>query len=357
MRVVFVLPCSGKDPIGGLKVVYEYANHLSCRGHEVSVVHAAFQRIDTPLIEKPRRAAFYWKLRLNGKYTPASWFEVAPSVNLLWVPTPHSRSIPDADVVVATSWDTAEWVNQYPETKGRKFYLIQGLESWSGPEERVLATWKAPLHKIVIARWLERIATDLKEESALIPNGLDSGHFNVEARPEDRNPNHLMMLFHSGDWKGSPDGLQAIQMVRNEIPELRATMFGVRARPSGLPAWIEYRQTPKQSELRGLYNQAAIFVAPSWNEGWGLPPSEAMMCGAAVAATDIGGHREFAFHEETALLSPPKDPRSLADNIIRLIRDRDLRIRLAKQGNANIQQFTWDRATDAFERAIADPKN
>ena len=82
-----------------------------------------------------------------------------------------------------------------------------------------------------------------------------------------------------------------------------------------------------------------------------------MMCGAAVAATDNGGHREFAFHEKTALLSPPKDPRSLATNIIRLIRDEELRIRLAKQGNANIQQFTWDRAADAFEKAIADPNN
>ena len=271
--------------------------------------------------------------------------------------TPHSRNIPSADVVVAGSRDTAEWVNQYPEAKGRKFYLIQHLESWSGPEEKVLETWKMPLKKIVIAEWLRQIADDLKEESVLIPNGLDFGHFRMDVSPVDRDRNQLMMLFHTLEWKGSADGLKAMEMVKSEISGIRATLFGVPSRPSRLPAWIEYRQAPKQSELRGLYNQTAIFVAPSWNEGWGLPPCEAMMCGAAVAATDNGGHREFAFHEKTALLSPPKDPRSLATNIIRLIRDEELRIRLAKQGNANIQQFTWDRAADAFEKAIADPNN
>ena len=171
MKIVFVLPCSGKDPIGGLKVVYEYANHLSRRGHHVFIAHSAFQRIDTHLNEKPRLAAFYWKLRITGKHTPVSWFKVDPGVDMLWVRTPHSRNIPDADVVVAGSRDIAEWVNQYPEAKGRKFYLIQHLESWSGPEEKVLETWKMPLKKIVIAEWQRQIADDIKEESVLIRTG------------------------------------------------------------------------------------------------------------------------------------------------------------------------------------------
>ena len=38
-RVTFVLPGHGKNPIGGYKVAYEYANHLQARGHEVTVIH------------------------------------------------------------------------------------------------------------------------------------------------------------------------------------------------------------------------------------------------------------------------------------------------------------------------------
>jgi glycosyltransferase involved in cell wall biosynthesis len=73
------------------------------------------------------------------------------------------------------------------------------------------------------------------------------------------------------------------------------------------------------------------------------------MSGAALAATDIGGHREYALHESTALLSPPKDPHALAANLLRLVQDRELRLRLAAAGNRFMQQFTWERATDAME--------
>lgn len=352
MKIVFVLPNAGTSPIGGFKVVYEYANRLSRRGHQITVVHGAFERVDTPFNEWPRRALYYLQYRLRGDYGPRRWFKTDPSVSLRWVPTLIARHVPDADIVIATSWETAEWVNRYPATKGKKIYLLQGLETWLGSEGRVSATWKMPLEKIVIAGWLRQIADDFNERSVLIPNGLDFEQFKMNVRSEDRNPKQLMMLYHTNDWKGSADGLRAIDIVKVEIPEICVSLFGVYGRPSGLPAWIEYQQNPPQSELRGLYNRAAIFLAPSWTEGWGLTPSEAMMCGAAVAATDIGGHREFAFHEKTALLSPPKNPEALAANIIRLIRDNELRIKIARQGNEYIQRFTWDKAVELFEAAL-----
>lgn len=354
MKIIFVLPCSGKNPVGGIKVVYEYANHLSKRGHNVTVVHTAFQRTDTPLTEIPRRTLFYLKLLASGKYTPDSWFKIDPSVQMLWVPTLDSRNIPDGDVVIATSWDTAEWVIQYPVTKGRRFYLIQHLETWSGPEERVLATWKMPLKKVVIGQWLEEKANSMNEKCAYIPNGLDFTQFGLDENPSERVSDRVFILYHLFDWKGSDDGLNALKKVKQQVPGLRASMFGVPKPPKDLPSWIDYHRRPSQTKLRELYNQAAVFISPSRSEGWPLPPAEAMTCGAAVAATDIGGHREFAFHEQTALLSPPKDSEALAANVVRLINDRELRIKIATQGNEYIQRFTWDRATDAFEKVLSE---
>lgn len=109
---------------------------------------------------------------------------------------------------------------------------------------------------------------------------------------------------------------------------------------------------PAQADLRRLYNQTAVFVAPSWTEGWGLTASEAMMCGAALAATDIGGHQEYMKNETTALLSPARQPEILAKNILRLLCDTDLRVGLAKCGNEYIQQFTWKKATDRLESIL-----
>jgi glycosyltransferase involved in cell wall biosynthesis len=260
--------------------------------------------------------------------------------------------VPDGDVVFATAWQTAEWVSRYSRGKGLGFYLIQHLETWNGPEERVYATWKAPLQKIVVARWLAEVARDLGEAATYIPNGLDIDQFQTVTPSEDRRASQLMMLYHDAEWKGCDDGLQAISIVRERVPGISVALFGVPARPEALPAWVEYHQSPSPKLLRELYNQAAIFVAPSRTEGWGLTGCEALLCGAALVATDIDGHREFAFHGQTALTSPARSPRALAENILRLIQNTELRIELAKRGFQFVRQLTWDRATTSLEGAL-----
>jgi glycosyltransferase involved in cell wall biosynthesis len=352
LKITFVLPFAGTNPCGGPKVVYEYANHLSKRGHSVTVVHPALCGTHKPWVKRAKAAIRYVQRSIDGSYRPDKWFQVDPKVRLTWVWSLAERYIPDADAVIATWWETAEYVNSYSKEKGRLFYLIQGLETWEGHEKRVYATWKMPLKKIVIAKWLMDIVGGVGESSVLIPNGLDFHRFGMDVPPTDRNSSEIMMLFHNYNLKGSTDGLEALSIVKQQVPELRATLFGTPPAPPHLPDWIEYHRKPPQTKLRELYNQAAIFLAPSWSEGWPLPPAEAMMCGAALVATDIGGHREYAIHEKTALLSPPKNANGLAENILRLIQDQDFRIKLARQGNAHIQQFTWDRAVNRFEVAL-----
>lgn len=352
MRITFLLPGAGRLPVGGLKVAYEYANALALRGCSVSIVHGACVYFDAPLRRRLRQRGVYIYRKVTDSYRPDSWFTVAPDVRILWMPSLDPCYVPDGDVVIATAWPTAEWASRYPAEKGKRYYLIQHWENWTGNEERLRATWKAPLKKIVIARWLQEIATNLGEESVYIPNGLDFSKFAVDIPIAERNSQSLAMLYHKLDWKGSDDGIRAILLVRERIPELQATLFGVSRRPPGLPSWIRYYSCPTQDNLRAIYNSSAIFTAPSWAEGWPLPPAEAMMCGAALAATDIGGHREYAVQDKTALLSPAKAPELLAENILRFIRDPDLRIRIAAQGNEWIRQFTWARAGDRMEVAL-----
>jgi glycosyltransferase involved in cell wall biosynthesis len=129
-------------------------------------------------------------------------------------------------------------------------------------------------------------------------------------------------------------------------------LFGVPPAPHGLPAWVEYFQTPSQKKLRAIYNDAAIFVSPSWAEGWPLPPAEAMSCGCALVCTDIGGHREYALQGQTALLSLPKNPAELAKNVRKLLMDPASRIEMAIRGNRFVGQFTWKRAATEMNRIL-----
>jgi glycosyltransferase involved in cell wall biosynthesis len=73
-----------------------------------------------------------------------------------------------------------------------------------------------------------------------------------------------------------------------------------------------------------------------------------------LVSTDIGGVRDYAEHEVTALLSPPKNPEALAQNIVRLLEDDELRIRIAEAGHERIKQFTWERSTDLLEQFLTD---
>jgi glycosyltransferase involved in cell wall biosynthesis len=196
------------------------------------------------------------------------------------------------------------------------------------------------------------MAKELGVECTYIPNGLDFEKFGLDTPTTARNPKQVMMLYHTYPVKGSADGLQALRIVRERVPDLRVLLFGTPVPNGDIPHWMNYHRLPHQSELRACYNRTAIFVSPSRTEGWPLPPAEAMLCGAALAATDIGGHREYAVHEQNALLSSAGDPEKLAANIFRLIRDQELRNRLAIAGQTCARQFSWDKAVNSFEELL-----
>ncbi len=357
MKITFALPGYPLRPCGGFRVVYEYANHLAARGHEVTVVHP--RRLH--LGPQPPAPNFYRLLRRKGAalrdqlFRPNinHWQSVDPRAQLLYVPDLTSRRVPDADAVFATAWDTAEYVNGYPGSKGEKFYLIQSYETWGGPKDRVDATWKLPLHKVVIADWLYDLGTQMGcQDMVKIPNGCDHSRFKVSDAIHGR-PKRISMMFSHRELKGSADGLAALEKVRSSHPDLEAILFGIPSRPESLPAWIQYRQNPSQSELADIiYGRSRIFVCSSWTEGFALPPAEAMACGCAVVSTDCGGVREFAMDGSTALLSPPRNPEALAMNILRLLEDEDLRTRLALEGHKEIKAFTWERSTSLLEEFI-----
>ncbi len=356
MEIVFLLPTEGTDPGGGGRVIHEYANRLAERNHTVHLVYIAslFPLSQPRSLRSLLRPLRYIPFALSGNWKPDKWFKVDSRVKQHWIPTFSRKFLPLADAYVATWWTTAEHLAAMHGLPGRHLYLLQHLETWGGPEAEVMATWKAPLEKIVVARWLEDVARSLGETSHYIPNGLDFTKFGCDVPPEDRDPAQFAMLFNESKWKGSADGVAALQRLKEKYPEVKAEFFGVYKPPAYLPSWIKYHRQPSQDELRRIYNRAAIFIAPSHTEGWGLPPCEAMICGAAVVATDVDGHREFAVHNQNALLVPAKNPEAIAEAAGRLIEDQPLRIRLAKTGNQDVRRFTWDSAVDAFDKVLTE---
>jgi glycosyltransferase involved in cell wall biosynthesis len=113
--------------------------------------------------------------------------------------------------------------------------------------------------------------------------------------------------------------------------------------------WISDR------ELEGLYQAAICLAFPSLAEGFGLPVLEAMMCGLPVACSDAASLPEIA--GEAALYFDPLDTGAIAEAVATLLRDADLRERLAAAGRERAAGFTWPRAAAetvvCYERALA----
>lgn len=94
-------------------------------------------------------------------------------------------------------------------------------------------------------------------------------------------------------------------------------------------------------DLRALYASCSAFIYPSLYEGFGLPPLEAMACGAPVIASDIPTFRETL--DEAAHFFDPENSQQLSEAIIQVTRNQDLRQRLMSAGLQQAQKFSWER--------------
>ena len=162
------------------------------------------------------------------------------------------------------------------------------------------------------------------------------------------------MLHHEYAWKGVADGLEAVARVRARHPRLALVGFGVKP-PRGALPYDEFHADLPQERLAWLYSRCPIYLCPSWDEGLGMPPMEAMACGAALATYDNGGCRDYARDGETALVAPRRDVGALTRALERLVEDAALRERIARAGQAFIRrEFDWDRATARLEAILAE---
>lgn len=345
LKISLVLPFPVTKPVGGASVIYHYANLLQNRGHEVSIFHTIkrpYKKSKTPLWYK--RLIFWMR-----KVARPKWFPLHPKVSCFIVPAITDKYMPDADIVMNTWWQMAYAINALNDTKGKKFNLVQDYETWNSDVERLHESYALPIHHVVIAQYLQDLLTSHSGIKPVhIPNAIDTDRFSIQVLPHNRNTQSVMMLYSEEKRKGTQYALEAFNLLKKEFPEMQLILFGVYQPPDDLPGWIKYYQKP--NDLPSLYNKAAIFLSPSLGEGWALPPAEAMACGCAVVCTQIGGHRDYAIPNETALLISPEKPAEIYDALKKLFTYPDFRIQMANRGRHFIAtNFSWENSVSKLE--------
>jgi len=98
--------------------------------------------------------------------------------------------------------------------------------------------------------------------------------------------------------------------------------------------------------MPSIYALADIVVIPSLIEAVSLAALEALAHRKAVIATNVGGLPEIIINKKTGLLIHPEDPNSIAENILRLCKDKTLRETIANQGEVLAQKYSWDSVAE-----------
>jgi glycosyltransferase involved in cell wall biosynthesis len=142
-------------------------------------------------------------------------------------------------------------------------------------------------------------------------------------KTRDRLPHHLVLVGKKG-WKYEP-------------------IFAAIAE-SPWRDTIHHLNYLNDADLPQFYRQADLFVYPSHYEGFGLPVLEAMTLGAPVVTSNTSSLPEVAGN--AALLVDPGDPMQLADAILKVVSDRDLRSTLIVKGKHQAAQFSWQRTAE-----------
>jgi glycosyltransferase involved in cell wall biosynthesis len=282
MKITFVFPTLSLT--GGIRVLSIYTQLLQKRGHKIFIV-------STP----PRQATLIQQLRslLRGRGWPSAPKKEQSHFDKVDVESPvletyrpiTDKDIRDADIIMATWWETAEWVAKLSPTKGTKVYFLEHYEAFDYlPKGRVEPTWRLPMHKIAVALWLADIARNQYGDLSvsLVPPTVDTKQFyDPQSRAPQPRGKQLVptvgMYYTTTPGKGCDIALKAFSIAAEKIPNFRLVAFGSGNTPhlNLLPDGTEYNKAPSQNQVKEFYSKCDAWLFSSRAEAFGLPIMEA----------------------------------------------------------------------------------
>jgi glycosyltransferase involved in cell wall biosynthesis len=191
----------------------------------------------------------------------------------------------------------------------------------------------------------------------IVPVGVDQQQFRPLPHIQ-RVPGRLMTTASADvPLKGLMYLIEALAKVRTEREDAHLVVIGRPRHKSAVPAQlerlgladaVEFVSGVSDERIVELYAEAEIAVVPSLYEGFSLPAIEAMACGVPLVTTTGGALPEVVGrHGESAMTVPAGDAGALAQQIVDVLDDPELRARLGEAGRRRVlDRFTWRRTAE-----------
>lgn len=172
----------------------------------------------------------------------------------------------------------------------------------------------------------------------VIYNGIDTRRFSPMKIETASNRPTIVVVARIDVWKDIVGLIRAVNIVREQVPDVLCQLYG---QSIDLDYAIECADLVKELDLEDnfkfmgrtsepevAYNSGDMVVFSGITEGFPFSVIEAMACGKAVVASDVGGVGEAL--EGCGLLVRSRSPRDMADKIVELLRNKELREKLGK---------------------------
>ncbi|MDT5095799.1 MAG: phosphatidyl-myo-inositol alpha-mannosyltransferase [Mycobacterium sp.] len=349
MRIGMVCPYSF-DVSGGVQShVLQLAEVMRARGHEVSVLAPASP--DVPLPDYVVSGGKAVAIPYNGsvarlRFGPATHRRVKKwladgDFDVLHLHEPNAPSLSMLALMVAEGPIVATF--HASTTKSFTLSVFQGI--------------LRPFHEKIIGRiavsdlarrWqIEALGSDAVE----IPNGVDTGKF-ANAPVLQGYPRSGKTVLFLGRYderrKGMDVLLGALPRLVERFPEVQVLIVGpgdedeLREQAGALSRHLRFLGHVTDDEKAAALRSADVYCAPNTGgESFGIVLVEAMAAGTPVVASDLDAFRRVLKDGEGGRLVPVDDSGALADALVEVLSDDELRARYTAAGNAAIVRYDW----------------
>lgn len=352
MKITILSPASSLR--GGQRVIAVHADGLRALGHDVTIITRRHRPVNWKTWARAIMKGRFPKHPPQGSH----YDHMQAMLHVVEHDGPLTDAdVPDADVVIATWWETAFEVMALSPEKGRKFYLVQHHEvHW--PQNRHLAasTYHLPIRKIVISSWLKRVMEEVYGDLdvPLVPNSVDSSLFNASPRERQAMPT-VGLMYAIAPFKGLDIALKAITSLQRLHPNLRIIAFGATSISPELPLPpnSSYIYRPDQDDIAKLYASCDLFLAASRLEGFGLPILEAMACRTPVVATRTGCAPDVIQNGINGYVADIDDVEGLVSGMDNILKTSNAEWRCMSDASRDqVESYHWEDATKLLERAL-----
>ena len=366
MMKIVQTPVRFYPSIGGVEnYVYNLSKELVKRGHKVTVICANepnTKREETINGVDVKRLPYLGKIA-NTNITPTLPLELLKEdfdIIHTHLPTPWSA---DWSVIFAKLKKRPVILTYHNDIVAKgfasyiaKFYNLTSLNLVLRIAKKIIIT---QLKYFEHSPYLEKY----KDKIEIVPVGVDTGRFKpLNVDEEEHTLLFLSVLDRFHEYKGLEYLLKALKTVKDEIRDVRLivggdgelkTYYQEMANRLGIGDNVEFVGFIPDSKLVEYYNRCSVFVLPSYSsdqEGFGIVLLEALACGKPVVTTEIVGVSNDVHEFNAGVVVKPCDVKSLADAILGILQDSDLRRRMRKNGRKIAEKYSWRKVAAMVEK-------